>query len=246
MTTSDAQDSGDGAGRVLVIEASKTVALVICGLLKRLGLQADHADADIAAMREADVSGYDLIIAEPALLNAELMALRARAIASGVPWLAMLPPDSTHDGADADGWLRKPIRSEELQQAVMRCLGARPTDAVTGGVDIGAIERLWGSATDVGFRRVVETFVDEMAERLGVIAQAVEADDRRRLLIEAHSAGSAAANVGAMAMSRIARAMEATAAQADAARLRSLAADLATTCRRDLPILARLAAGETL
>ena len=53
--------------------------------------------------------------------------------------------------------------------------------------------------------------------------------------------GSAAANVGGMAISRASRALEAVALEGDIGTLRALVESVETACRRDLPAIRKLA-----
>lgn len=212
--------------RVLVIERSAAVALMLCGLLRRWGVEAVH-EAPEGASAPGD---FNLVIADPAERSERLAALRA----AGVPWLALMPAGQAAAG-DADGWVVKPVRAEDLRAAVEACLKQGGD-----GIDEGVVAALWDGVDDPKFRMVAEAFLGEMAERLAAIAAALAAEDRGRVLIEAHSVASAAANVGGMAMSRTARELENLAQSAPFAQLRSLGERLRALCGRDLPALRRL------
>lgn len=221
MTTPTA----DTGHRALVLDASPTVTLVVCGLLRRWGWRAD------AAPPPDDLAEIALVIADPAAAPARLAALRA----AGIPWVALLAREALDQAGDADAHAEKPVRAPELEQAVAAALAAaRP-------IDPDAIAELWGSAEDVIYRRVAAVFATEMQDRLAAIAQAAAADDRGRLLIEAHSIGSAAANVGAARISHTARLLEAAIPGADAALIASRAAAVLAIAARDLPALRALA-----
>jgi HPt (histidine-containing phosphotransfer) domain-containing protein/CheY-like chemotaxis protein len=223
------QDSKRGSGvlqRILVIDASPTVSMMICGLLRRWGYLAD------TGMTEAD---YDLVIADPALADSRVAALRRR----DVPWLALLSAGHTRDAADAVFWVHKPIQSSELQDAVARCLEAPPATPADG-IDVTAIAELWGSVENPGFRQVAKAFLTELATCLAMIGKALDAEDRRRLAREAHSVVGAAANVGVPQISRAAHAVEDAAPHAGPERLRALIDQLAAASRRDVPVLRAL------
>lgn len=219
-------------GRVLVIERSTAVALMVCGLLRRWGFEAAHE----VPGRSVAPGRFDLVIADPADQGARLSMLREE----GAAWLALMPAGAAEAG-DADGWVVKPIRAEDLRGAVEACLA--PREPV--GIDLAAIEELWGGVSDPKFRMVAETFLGEMQQRLSAITAALAGEDRKRLLIEAHSVGSAAANVGGTAMSRTARELESAASTADLAQLKACTDALLTACRRDLPLLRQLSGVET-
>ncbi len=222
---------GSGAQkRILVIDASLTVSMMMCGLLRRWGYQADTKLTD---------SGYDLVIADPALADPVVAELRRR----GVPWLALLSAGHTRDAADAVFWVHKPIQASELQDAVARCLAEQVAAPASDGIDLDAIAALWESVENPGFRLVAKAFTTELEKCLAMIAEALAAEDRRRLAREAHSVVGAAANVGAPQIAVAARAVEDAAPHAGPERLRALIDQLASTSRRDLPALRALIEG---
>ncbi len=213
--------------RVLVIERSPTVALMICGLLRRWGM------TPVQPATPEDTGGpYDLVIAPP--ING------GRDAAWGtMPWLALLPAGALAPDAAA-GAAVKPIRPEDLRQEVLRCLG-RPAPA-PDGIDLAAIAELWGGFDNPTFRAIAEAFLGEMDERLAAIAAALTANDRKQLQREAHSVRGASANVGATAVAAAAGVMEKAAPAADAERLANLATALSSCAARDLTALRRLIA----
>ena len=81
----------------------------------------------------------------------------------------------------------------------------------------------------------------EIEKRVHSMVESLASDNRKQLHLEAHSVGSAAANVGGMAISRASRALEAVALDGDPATLRSLVEAVETACRRDLPAIRKLA-----
>jgi HPt (histidine-containing phosphotransfer) domain-containing protein len=223
MGQGDGLETG-GAVRILVIDASITVSLMICGLLRRWGYRAETRFAE---------PGCDLVIADPATADPRLTALRRQ----GVPWLALLSAGDARDAADAAFWVHKPIDAAELQDAVIRCLQESCVAPAAESIDVAVIAELWESPDNPAFRRVAAAFVRELQQALGMIAQSLHAQDRRRLAREAHSVVGAAANVGAVHISRAARAVEEAAPHAGVERLHALAEQLAAISRRDLPAL---------
>jgi len=108
-------------------------------------------------------------------------------------------------------------------------------------VDTTAIVELWGSLDHPGFRQVANAFLGEIDKRLHSVVESLATGNRKQLHLEAHSVGSAAANVGGLAMSRAARALEAVALDGDVEQLRMLVDALETVSRRDLPAIRQLA-----
>lgn len=219
-----AEPGSTAPARVLVIDASLTVSLMICGLLRRWGHVAETQLPDCAC---------DLVIADPATADPRLAELRRR----GVPWLALLSAGHTRDAADAAFWVHKPIQSAELHTAVSRCLGPARPAATVSGIDVVAIGELWESPENEGFRLVAKAFLREMDQCLAQVARALAEGDRRRLAREAHSVVGAAANVGAPQISQAARAVEEAAPHAGPERLRALVDQLTLISRRDMPVL---------
>ncbi len=213
--------------RIMVIDASLTVSMMICGLLRRWGHVAET---------QLPEGHCDLVIADPAAADPRLAELRRL----GVPWLALLSAGHTRDAADAAFWVYKPIQAAELQTAVARCLDdTRPLGAANG-IDTEAITELWGGTDSANFRLVATAFLREMAQCLAMVARALAEQDRRRLAREAHSVVGAAANVGAPQISQAARAVEEAAPHAGPERLRALVEQLTAISRRDLPALEAL------
>lgn len=227
-----------GPRHVLVIETSQTLGLMICSLLRRWGFVAEQATQ--AAPPDLTVARFDLMISEPMLREPILERVRQDARAIGVPWLALLPSEATGLSADAEGWVQKPIRPQELHDAVLLCLKRSMRGRKTDGVDIDAIVALWDSTESATFRKVARVFLGEMEQRLKAMTEALETQNRGGLLIEAHSVGSAADNMGCTALARAARALEAEAGLAPLPELATLAQAVRSCAQRDLPTLARL------
>jgi len=228
-------DFDEPPGRVLLLEASPTMRLIIGSLLRRWNFAVDE--------HRAPGADYDLMLAAPSAGDAALDAARQIARAAGVPWLALLPAHGTDLSADADGWVQKPIVAEALHHAVRLCLRRRSRTHRPDGLDVDAIATLWGTSRNATFLRVSEVFIEEMAQRLSGLAGALAMMDRDLLTIEAHSIGGAAANVGCATLSHAARVLEHEAAEAEPRRLRSLVGQVQAAAAADLAALRALVAG---
>jgi HPt (histidine-containing phosphotransfer) domain-containing protein/CheY-like chemotaxis protein len=222
--------------RVLVIDRNTTVSLMVASLLRRWGYAVQRDIADSEAGPEQD---WDLLVADPQANPDRLAALRRR----GVPWVALISAGDARDTADAAAWIYKPVEAGELQDAIGRAL-AGTQGASTVGVDTQAIVELWGSLDHPGFRQVANTFLGEIDKRVRSMADSFVNGNRKQLHLEAHSIASAAANVGGMAISRAARAVELVALDGDPAQLRTLVDAVESACRRDLPAVRKLAEGQ--
>jgi HPt (histidine-containing phosphotransfer) domain-containing protein/CheY-like chemotaxis protein len=223
--------------RVLVIDRNVTVALMVCSLLRRWGFEAERDRGEGEVYPEPD---WDLVLADPASNPERLGGLRRR----GVAWVALISAGDSRETADAAAWIYKPIEAGELQEAIRRALTAETT-GTSVGVDTSAIVELWGSLDHPGFRQVANAFLGEIETRVQSIVESLANDNRKQLHLEAHSVGSAAANVGGMAISRAARALEAVALEGDTTVLRGLVEAVENACRRDLPAIRGLAVAPT-
>ena len=220
--------------RVLVIDRNVTVALMVGSLLRRWGFDVQRDAGQGEVHPEPD---WDLVVADPQGNPDRLSALRRK----GVPWVALISAGDARETADAAAWLYKPVEASELQDAVTRALTSE-TAGTSVGVDTAAIVELWGSLDHPGFRQVANAFLGEIDKRVHSMVDCLANGNRKQLHLEAHSVGSAAANVGGMAISRAARALEAVALAGDATTLRSLVEAVEAACRRDLPAIRKLSA----
>lgn len=83
--------------------------------------------------------------------------------------------------------------------------------------DASRLEALRGTMTAENFIRLVQLFGADLALRLGVLDEALRADDRDAVRATTHAIRGLAGNMGALALADIASAMEADAAAADRA-----------------------------
>ncbi len=227
-------DQGFGAKRrMLVIDSNITVAMMVASLLRRWG---HIAERDTGAPEFGHEPDWDLVLADPTANPDRLGALRRR----GIPWVALISAGDSRETADAMAWVYKPIEAGELHDAITRALASNSA-GTTAGVDTTAIVELWGSLDHPGFRQVANAFLGEIDKRLHSVVESLATGNRKQLHLEAHSVGSAAANVGGLAMSRAARALEAVALDGDVEQLRMLVDALETVSRRDLPAIRQLA-----
>ena len=232
--TGDAYVSAESQTKnVLVIDRNVTVALMVGSLLRRWGFQVERDTGRGEVFPEPD---WDLVVADPQSNPDRLSALRRK----GVPWVALISAGDARETADAAAWLYKPVEASELQDAITRAL-SNETSGTSVGVDTAAIVELWGSLDHPGYRQVANAFLGEIEKRVHSMVESLASDNRKQLHLEAHSVGSAAANVGGMAISRASRALEAVALDGDPATLRSLVEAVETACRRDLPAIRKLA-----
>jgi CheY-like chemotaxis protein len=118
---------------VLVVEDDATVAEVVLGLLEALGYPAVHAPHALAALAELAQGGYALALLDLDLPGMDGFEL-ARIIRAQSPGTALLALTARADaqaepdalGAGMAGFLRKPLTSQMLQEAIEAVLERRP------------------------------------------------------------------------------------------------------------------------
>jgi CheY-like chemotaxis protein len=118
--------------RVLVVEDDATVAEVVCGLLEALGYRAVHAPQALAALAEMAQGEFALALLDLDLPGMDGMEL-ARILRVQAPRTLLLALTARADAeaepaalaAGMHGFLRKPITSALLQEAIETAFAAR-------------------------------------------------------------------------------------------------------------------------
>ena len=195
-----------GVGRTaLVAENSIALALLARTLLTRWGFAVTGMCCDRTALQAIETTRFDLVVVGATGADAALIVATC---AEGPPVLALTSENHGLDGATVS--LRLPVDATSLREGVERCL-----NSVTGSLDIGAIEALWGSTDYPIYHRIVRVFIGEVRDRVARIAALQESGDLTAIEIEAHSIKGAAGNVGAHAIRDAAMRLEAAVARRD-------------------------------
>jgi HPt (histidine-containing phosphotransfer) domain-containing protein len=207
--------------RILVGERSPTVAAAIAAWLRGWGMEVAVARTvdDIGAALAA--SSYDLAVIDHALAGCDM---------GTIPVLTVLPAT---DPARPGPFLNRPVHPDALRAAIEACLGSGGP-----GLDVGAIEELWGGVGTPGFRRVAQIFLSEAPGRVAAIVMAHTVGDQRRLGHEAHALAGAAVNVGTAEVTRLARAIETAASDQSMAAIAPLMLALQEAAEREFDALA--------
>jgi HPt (histidine-containing phosphotransfer) domain-containing protein len=101
-------------------------------------------------------------------------------------------------------------------------------DDLPPAFDLNHIADQWGSPADDIYRTILGIFAEEGTKLCGDARAALDEDRRKALQRAAHTLKSAAANVGALHLSRCARELEEAAGTADPAELAPLVAQVET------------------
>lgn len=212
--------------RVLVVERGATVGLAIAAWLRGWGMAVELVKTVAAAQDRLVAAGFDLVVADAGLTGLDVGRL---------PIVTVLPPGSP---PPSGRFVARPVQADALRAAVAAALSP------PAGIDLAAIEALWGGSDGPAFRRVARAFIAEAEERVAAIAMACAADDRCRLEREAHSLAGAASNVGAKALTTLARELEMAAPIAESEVLADRAQTLRAAGARDLAELRRIVGGD--
>ncbi len=206
--------------RVLLVEDNATNRFVATSMLDRLGVTADVACDGLDAVEKAAGTPYDLILMDiqmPVMDGLEAARrIRAAESASGAPRarIVAVTANAFREDLDAalaagmDGHMPKPFTKADLEQA----LGdAAPSGVSTVVADPAALEVLEADLGPETVARLLQIFFDEAEARLAAI-EACESGDSGPLAPlaarEAHALKSAAANLGALALSDAAARLE--------------------------------------
>jgi HPt (histidine-containing phosphotransfer) domain-containing protein len=108
-----------------------------------------------------------------------------------------------------DDYLSKPLRRQTIQDLLGRLPEFRPvgpgvTDAVGEVFDPAPLQELGDPETEVALATM---FLDQSADRLPAMREAIASEDAERLHRLAHGLKGSAATIGATRMSEIARAL---------------------------------------
>ena len=129
-------DSVDGRDRyrILLVEDNHVNQKVAIRLLERLGYTVDAVANGIEALRSLDLVPYDLVLSDvqmPEMDGLELARTirRLPGAVSRIPIVAMTAHAMKGDREDClaagmDDYVSKPVRTVELEQAILRCLDA--------------------------------------------------------------------------------------------------------------------------
>lgn len=144
--TQDARKAEASSARhVLVVEDDATIAAVVVGMLEKLGHRASHAAHGLAALAMLDQSDIDLALVDldlPGIDGLQLSRLlRDRERSQEVERLPLIAITARSTGdeeslareAGMDGFLRKPLSIDRLEQAMATWLAEHKTNSPLAG-----------------------------------------------------------------------------------------------------------------
>jgi CheY-like chemotaxis protein/HPt (histidine-containing phosphotransfer) domain-containing protein len=200
---------------VLVVEDNPVNRLLAVRLLEKLGCSVDVAANGVEAVDMSAESDYAAIFMDcqmPELDGYEATARIRRRERDGthVPIVAMTANTMEGDrerciAAGMDDYLPKPLRVEELEDALRRALG-------NGGAAAGPLvdRELLDELMDDGAldASLMELFADESRAQLDALRAAIDAGDAAEVKRLAHTMKGGAGTVGATRMAALAAELE--------------------------------------
>ncbi len=219
--------------RILVAEDNTVNQKVILRILERLGYRADIAANGYEVLDAFQRQWYDVILMDvqmpemdgveatrkireslPEEKQPRIVALTAHALSG----------DREHYLAvGMDDYLSKPVRPETLAEALERC---QPRDDVPGtaplsghraifnrkaAIEQDVLDRLYaviGKNQPQMLADLIDTFLDDIPQRLARIEEALQHEDAESIKAMAHPMKSSAASLGALQFSRMCEELE--------------------------------------
>jgi CheY-like chemotaxis protein len=212
--------------RLLLAEDNTSSQRVVLRLLEHLDYRADVAASGTEVMEAMERQQYDVILMDahmPEMDGPETArAIRVTIPPNQQPWIiAMVAPTMPRspDWLRISGMndeLRKPVRLEELKQALIRAprLSSRISRIADVTLDSATVERFLstvGHENPVVMRNLVDTFLNDTCEKITMMHQALEQQRLDHLARLARSIISNSRQIGALALATLCRDIEATA-----------------------------------
>jgi two-component system sensor histidine kinase/response regulator len=220
-----------------VVEDNEVNQKVAIGLLEQLGYTADIAGDGLVALDALDRRAYDAVLMDCQMPRMDgyqaTTAIRRREGADHIPIIAMTASAMASDrdhclAAGMDDHLAKPVRRDSLAAALSRWAGEAPVTALSAvterpeGADDRVDEELLGELLELfptGPANepppIVQTFLDETANRLERLHVALEAGDLEDAGRAAHSLKGASGTFGARRLQVLGGDAEAACARGD-------------------------------
>jgi CheY-like chemotaxis protein/HPt (histidine-containing phosphotransfer) domain-containing protein len=209
--------------RILLAEDNPMNQMVALRLLQRLGHGADVASNGVEALEALERKPYDVVLMDVQM--PELDGLDAsRRICERWPEetrpriIAMTANAMPEDreacfAAGMNDYVAKPIRAEELAQALKRAKPVRRTDdvrpnGVPVGFEAGALESLRELGGDEFVTEVIDAFLADAPALLATLRRSREEENADELRRAAHTLKSNGSTLGAEEFSKLCRELE--------------------------------------
>ncbi len=232
--------------KILVAEDIEANRTVIGAMLQKFGHDTDMVEDGEQAVAAALAGQYDVILMDVQMprmngLDA-IRAIRQRGGHHGrVPIVAVTAFAQESDreeamNAGADGYLTKPVRTNELRSTLDGVAGqsggAESAPAAADAFDESALAELREDLGDESFERLLGKCVEDVRERLDRLKQCASASDGKQIRAIAHQLKGLFAQFGALAAAAAASATELGGEEASADNLAALERTAAVALQR--------------
>ncbi len=230
--------------RILLVEDNPTNQQVALGILGKMGFTADAVGDGKEAIRALETVAYDLVFMDVQMpvmdgfeATAAIRSSRTAAINPRVPIIAMTAHAMKGDRerclkAGMDDYIPKPIVPKSLAAVLDKWLGQVQKQAVELREPAGSpifdrqafADRLMGDLELI--KEITVGFLKDMPGQMHRLEKYIEKGDGKAAGGQAHSIKGAAANVGGMAFSAAAQAIEQAAKAGDLKKVSELLPEL--------------------
>lgn len=203
--------------RILVAEDVVVNQRVISLLLEKLGYCADIVSDGFEVLEALQRQPYDVILMDVRMpemdgftatqrINQEFpLHQRPRIIAMTAE--AMRGDRDKCLAAGMDDYISKPIRLEELKQALSRCHILKDTPVLDRKI-LESLEKMAGNKAKDLLHDLIMAYFDDAPSRISAITEAIAKNDPFALRQAAHALRSASANLGAKQLSVVCQELE--------------------------------------
>jgi CheY-like chemotaxis protein len=229
--------------RVLVAEDSPVNQKVVLYQLQKLGYDATIVSDGEAVLRAVEKGDYDLILmdCQMPLLDGYEASRRIRSTQHGQrPWIIAMTAHSLAGdrerclAAGMDDYVSKPVRVDELNAAIERCIGLRsitkngsdaPWDAALDGSILDSFRELEADSGQSIITGLITLFLENTPTVFAEAQDALESKEAPRLSRAAHMLKGSCSNFGAYRLQKVCALLEQTANDADLDKARGILAD---------------------
>jgi CheY-like chemotaxis protein/HPt (histidine-containing phosphotransfer) domain-containing protein len=224
QAAAQAVDGGEPAAsplRILLAEDNAVNQKVALALLGQLGYRADVAWNGLEALAALERHSYDVVLMDVQMPELDGLDATRQICARWSPEArpriiamtanALLEDREECFAAGMDDYVAKPIRPEELAQALTR---AKPLQVKSDGasdgpsLDAGALDNLRELGGDDFLTEVIDTFFADAPTLLATLRRSLDEEDAGELRRAAHTLKSNGATLGAGEFAELCRALE--------------------------------------
>ncbi|MBW4488716.1 MAG: CHASE2 domain-containing protein [Trichocoleus desertorum ATA4-8-CV12] len=215
--------------RLLLAEDNVVNQKVALRLLEKMGYRADVAGNGLEVLDALQRQTYDVVLMDVQMPEMDgLTATRQihqHWSPSQRPRLVAMTANAMQGDREAclkagmDDYISKPIRTEELMQALLRCPShivsavASSTSATAVVIDPQALEalrELGGEEADALLQEIIDTYLEDTPKLLQAIAAALESQDAIALKHAIHTLQVTSTHIGAVTLCEVCQDLQAT------------------------------------